>query len=252
MSRRELVLVGVILLLVGLLTGIIIGGGFGGDDAPDVVAQEAESSTTSSTTTSSTTTSSTTTSTTTSPTTSSTTTTSTTTTTTVAPFVQEVANLPERTVMGLPVGTHIDDVEFLMYEVFGEPTSDTGWSEGCPFDGEGDNERRISWDGLTLDFFLTDAGGVFGGWVWRPADPVPEGVLLTQQQQPDSWEIVLHDGVDPTMGLADIGATIGVAAMNSEWGFTVVTEDYTWLYLGLEPDSNEPPFEIMSTWSICD
>lgn len=255
MSRRELTLLGVIILLLGLLGGFAIAQ-LGGDDDPTTETDASTGSTTTSTTTSqapeSTTTTTTTTSTT-STTTSTTTTTSTSTTTTTmpAPVVQVVASVVTGEVMGVAPDSHFDDVEFAMVEVFGAPDSDTGWIEGCPFDGLGDNERSMTWAGLRLDFRNDDGTPRYDGWSWRPGNPIPEGELPTDPQ-PDEWVIELHPGVTPDQTIAEVGAVTGFGTTDY-LGFALVVDPDLWEFAYLSPDGEDAPvFEITSRLRFCD
>ena len=257
MRLREFVLIGIIILLVGVIAGLGLGD-FLGDDETTGVGSDVTTSvdTTASsedaeiggaapatTSTASTTTATT-------PTTTSSTTTTTTTTTT-PPFAQEVANLPEQTVLGLPLDSLLDEVEYAMVEVFGAPDSDSGWIEGCPFDGPGDlNERTMRWGGLFLNFRSQDSVETLVNWSWRPGSAIPTGSLPVDPQ-PDSWVITLHDGVDVDMSLAQIGAEIGVPAVVNDFGYPAVQQGGGWTYLALE-SVDEAPFEIMARFLICD
>jgi hypothetical protein len=258
MRLREFVLIGIIILLVGIIAGLGLGD-FLGDDETTGVGSDVTTSvdTTASsedaeiggaapatTSTASTTTATT-------PTTTSSTTTTTTTTTTTPPFAQEVANLPEQTVLGLPLDSLLDEVEYAMVEVFGAPDSDSGWIEGCPFDGPGDlNERTMRWGGLFLNFRSQDSVETLVNWSWRPGSAIPTGSLPVDPQ-PDSWVITLHDGVDVDMSLAQIGAEIGVPAVVNDFGYPAVQQGGGWTYLALE-SVDEAPFEIMARFLICD
>jgi len=257
MRLREFVLIGIIILLVGVIAGLGLGDFLGDDETTGVGSdvttsvdttasgEDAESGGAAPATTS---TASTTTATT--PTTTSSTTTTTTTTTT-PPFAQEVANLPEQTVLGLPLDSLLDEVEYAMVEVFGAPDSDSGWIEGCPFDGPGDlNERTMRWGGLFLNFRSQDSVETLVNWSWRPGSAIPTGSLPVDPQ-PDSWVITLHDGVDVDMSLAQIGAEIGVPAVVNDFGYPAVQQGGGWTYLALE-SVDEAPFEIMARFLICD
>jgi hypothetical protein len=257
MRLREFVLIGIIILLVGVIAGLGLGDFLGDDETTGVGSdvttsvdttasgEDAESGGAAPATTS---TASTTTATT--PTTTSSTTTTTTTTTT-PPFAQEVANLPEQTVLGLPLDSLLDEVEYAMVEVFGAPDSDSGWIEGCPFDGPGDlNERTMRWGGLFLNFRSQDSVETLVNWSWRPGSAIPTGSLPVDPQ-PDSWVITLHDGVDVDMSLAQIGAEIGVPAVVNDFGYPAVQQRGGWTYLALE-SVDEAPFEIMARFLICD
>lgn len=257
MRLRELVLIGIIILLVGIIAGLGLGDFLGDDETTGVgsdvttsvdtpaSSEDAEIGGAAPATTS---TASTTTATT--PTTTSSTTT-TTTTTTPPPFAQEVANLPEQTVLGLPLDSLLDEVEYAMVEVFGAPDSDSGWIEGCPFDGPGDlNERTMRWGGLFLNFRSQDSVETLVNWSWRPGSAIPTGSLPVDPQ-PDSWVITLHDGVDVDMSLAQIGAEIGVPAVVNDFGYPAVQQGGGWTYLALE-SVDEAPFEIMARFLICD
>ena len=257
MRLREFVLIAIIILLVGIIAGLGLGDFLGDDETTGVESDVATSVDTAAssedaeiggaapatTSTASTTTATT-------PTTTSSTTT-TTTTTTPPPFAQEVANLPEQTVLGLPLDSLLDEVEYAMVEVFGAPDSDSGWIEGCPFDGPGDlNERTMRWGGLLLNFRSQGGVETLVNWSWRPGSAIPTGSLPVDPQ-PDSWVITLHDGVDVDMSLAQIGAAVGVPAVVNDFGYPAVQQRGGWTYLALE-SVDEAPFEIMARFLICD
>lgn len=257
MRLRELVLIGIIILLVGVIAGLGLGDFLGDDETTGVgsdvttsvdTAASGEDAESGGAVAAPTSTAPTTTATT--PTTSSSTTT-TTTTTTPPPFAQEVANLPEQTVLGLPLDSLLDEVEYAMVEVFGAPDSDSGWIEGCPFDGPGDlNERTMRWGGLLLNFRSQGGVETLVNWSWRPGSAIPTGSLPVDPQ-PDSWVITLHDGVDVDMSLAQIGAAVGVPAVVNDFGYPAVQQRGGWTYLALE-SVDEAPFEIMARFLICD
>ena len=257
MRLRELVLIGIIILLVGVIAGLGLGDFLGDDETTGVgsdvttsvdTAASGEDAESGGAAAAPTSTAPTTTATT--PTTTSSTTT-TTTTTTPPPFAQEVANLPEQTVLGLPLDSLLDEVEYAMVEVFGAPDSDSGWIEGCPFDGPGDlNERTMRWGGLLLNFRSQGGVETLVNWSWRPGSAIPTGSLPVDPQ-PDSWVITLHDGVDVDMSLAQIGATVGVPAVVNDFGYPAVQQRGGWTYLALE-SVDEAPFEIMARFLICD
>ena len=250
MRRRELVLIGIIILLVGVIAGLGLGAlsddettGAGSDVATSADTnpseQETESEDTAVTPASA------------EPTTTSTAPTTTTTTTT-PPLVQEVANVPEQTVLGLPLDSLLDEVEYAMFEVFGAPDSDTGWIEGCPFDGPAGelNERAMRWGGLLLNFRSRGGVETLINWSWRPGSAIPTGSLPVDPQ-PDEWVITLHDGVDVDMSLSQIGAEVGIPAVINEFGYPAVQQRGAWTYLALE-SVDEPPFEVMARFLICD
>ncbi len=257
MRLRELVLIGIIILLVGVIAGLGLGDFLGDDETTGVgsvvttsvdTAASGEDAESGGAVAAPTSTAPTTTATT--PTTTSSTTT-TTTTTTPPPFAQEVANLPEQTVLGLPLDSLLDEVEYAMVEVFGAPDSDSGWIEGCPFDGPGDlNERTMRWGGLLLNFRSQGGVETLVNWSWRPGSAIPTGSLPVDPQ-PDSWVITLHDGVDVDMSLAQIGAAVGVPAVVNDFGYPAVQQRGGWTYLALE-SVDEAPFEIMARFLICD
>ncbi len=168
------------------------------------------------------------------------------------PLVQEVANVPEQTVLGLPLDSLLDEVEYAMFEVFGAPDSDTGWIEGCPFDGPAGelNERAMRWGGLLLNFRSRGGVETLINWSWRPGAAIPTGSLPVDPQ-PDEWVITLHDGVDVDMSLAQIGAAVGVPAVMNDFGYPAVQQRGGWTYLALE-SVDEAPFEIMARFLICD
>jgi len=251
MRRRELVLIGIIILLVGVIAGLGLGA-LSDDETTDAGSdvatsadtnpseQEAESEDTAVTPASA------------EPTTTSTASTTTTTTTMPPPLVQEVANVPEQTVLGLPLDSLLDEVEYAMFEVFGAPDSDTGWIEGCPFDGPAGelNERAMRWGGLLLNFRSRGGVETLINWSWRPGSAIPTGSLPVDPQ-PDEWVITLHDGVDVDMSLSQIGAEVGIPAVINDLGNPTVQQRGAWTYLALE-SVDEPPFEIMARFLACD
>ena len=252
MRRRELVLIGIIILLVGVIAGLGLGAlsddaettGAGSDVATfadtSPSEQEAESEDAAATLASA------------ELTTTSTAPTTTTTTTMPPPLVQEVANLPEQTVLGLPLDSLLDEVEYAMFEVFGAPDSDTGWIEGCPFDGPAGelNERAMRWGGLLLNFRSRDGVETLINWSWRIGSAIPTG-SLPADPQPDEWVITLHDGVDVDMSLSQIGAEVGITAVINDFGYPAVQQRRAWTYLALE-SVDEPPFEVMARFLVCD
>ena len=251
MQRRELVLIGIIILLVGVIAGLGLGA-LSDDETTDAGSdvatsadtnpseQQAESEDTAATPASA------------GLTTTSTAPTTTTTTTTSPPLVQEVANVPEQTVLGLPLDSLLDEVEYAMFEVFGAPDSDTGWIEGCPFDGPAGelNERAMRWDGLLLNFRSRGGVQTLINWSWRPGSAIPTGSLPVDPQ-PDEWVITLHDGVDVDMSLSQIGAEVGIPAVINDFGNPAVQQRGAWTYLALE-SVDEPPFEVMARFLVCD
>ena len=251
MRRRELVLIGIIILLVGVIAGLGLGA-LSDDETTDAGSdvatsadtnpseQEAESEDTAVTPASA------------EPTTTSTAPTTTTTTTMPPPLVQEVANVPEQTVLGLPLDSLLDEVEYAMFEVFGAPDSDTGWIEGCPFDGPAGelNERAMRWGGLLLNFRSRGGVETLINWSWRPGSAIPTGSLPVDPQ-PNEWDITLHDGVDVDMSLSQIGAEVGIPAVINDFGYPAVQQRGAWTYLALE-SVDEPPFEIMARFLACD
>jgi len=250
MRRRELVLTGIIILLVGIIAGLGLGA-LSDDETTDAGSdvatsadtnpseQQAESEDTAVTPASA------------GLTTTSTAPTTTTTTTMPPPLVQEVANVPEQTVLGLPLDSLLDEVEYAMFEVFGAPDSDTGWIEGCPFDGPAGelNERAMRWGGLLLNFRSRGGVETLINWSWRPGSAVPTGSLPVDPQ-PDEWVITLHDGVDVDMSLSQIGAEVGIPAVINDFGDPAVQQRGGWTYLALE-SVDEPPFEIMARFLVC-
>ena len=251
MRRRELVLIGIIILLVGVIAGLGLGA-LSDDETTDAGSdvatsagtnlseQQAESEDTAVTPASA------------ALTTTSTVPTTTTTTTMPPPLVQEVANVPEQTVLGLPLDSLLDEVEYAMFEVFGAPDSDTGWIEGCPFDGPAGelNERAMRWGGLLLNFRSRGGVETLINWSWRPGSAIPTGSLPVDPQ-PDEWVITLHDGVDVDMSLSQIGAEVGIPAVINDFGYPAVQQRGAWTYLALE-SVDEPPFEIMARFLACD
>ena len=249
-SQREMVLVGLVVLLLGLIGGFFLAGGNDGESAE--TSDAADQSDAATTTVASTTVAPTTLA----PTTLAPKTLAPTTLapTTLAPpdlFVAEVANAVSGEVMGMPIGAWFDEVEFLMVETFGAPDSDTDWIEGCPLDGPALNERSMTWDGLQLNFKNDTGTAVLTGWTWNTSQPVPTGTFALDPQ-PDDWKIALHPDVTADMSLTEIGNATGTAAMVTDFGFGVVTNDWSWVYFSPGPDLSQPPLTVDYNLVICD
>lgn len=242
MSRRELILVAVIVLLVGLFAGYALArsgddGGSGsaaeGTTAPSTTV--ATTTTTSPTTTTSTTTTSTTTTSTT------TTTTSTTTTTTLPP--PPMADVPSGEVAGLAIGSPLVDVIDELISSYGPPDDDSGWAEGCQFDGsEGAKERTYSWGPLRVVFSRFEGPEVLESWSWNPGadDPTP-------------GEVRMHAGVTSTSTIGEVSALTGFPTNYQEpFHLTLVTDNFTWIYLTFGDVLDEPIFEVSWGGGFCD
>lgn len=203
MSRRELILAALVVLLVGILLGLLFAS-LGDDDGDDDTSTDAttttESTTTTTTTEAPTTTESTTTST-------STTTTSSTTTTTTEPAPPPaVADAVTGEVLGLPIESPAAAVIDAMITIYGAPDSDTGWNVGCPLDGGTDlDERTMSWGNLSIQFGARDGAEVFDGWRYQRG--------LAGQFDPDGPtpdDIVMHPGAAWNQTADELAAALGV------------------------------------------
>ena len=252
MSKREVIMGALILLLVGVLAGLGIVSCSGSDDTSVVSSSTtseapAETSTTSTTTTEAPTTSTTTSTTTTEAPTTSTTTSTTTTSTTVAPSnVFVVADLVTGEGLGVAPGGYEDDLLFKLGELFFPIDGDSGWGEGCPFDGV--DERVVVSGGIRFRFLMVDGVPTYIGWSWRPTSAIPEGSLPVNPQ-PDEWVIQLHPGITSDMTINEIATALGLPVQD-QLGFSIVG-DNPWAYLSIDgPDS--VPFEITSQLSFCD
>ncbi len=93
------------------------------------------------------------------------------------------------TLDGVSLGDESDSAISDLIDRFGAPTTDNGWEEGCPFDGEGLNERVVQWGGLNAYFTRPDdsSPGVFQTWWYRvnfdtgaaiPGGPTPDQIDL--------------------------------------------------------------------------
>ena len=101
------------------------------------------------------------------------------------------------------------DIEAEMVARFGLPTTDTGWTTGCPLDGgEILDERLVAWGNFRIwfrDDEGTGANQVLNGWIYQRGpwgDFDPEG--------PSPFEILLHDGVEWNQPLTDASAALEV------------------------------------------
>lgn len=243
MTRREAGLVAVIVLLIGLFAGYALAQS-GGDDGPDTAAGEGTSTTsTTSEAPTTTSTSTTSTSTTTSTTTTSTTTTSTTTTTTSTVPPPPMADVPSGQVAGFAIGSPLADVVDELITSYGPPDDDSGWSAGCQFDGsDGSMERSYAWGRLRVVFSRFEGPEILERWSWNPGpdDPTP-------------GEVRLHEGVVATSTIAEISAVTGFATNYQEpFGLTLVTDNFTWIYLAFGESVDEPVFEISWGGGFCD
>ncbi len=246
MSKRELIMGALILLLVGVLAGLGVASCSGSDDdeVEDAVDASVASNSTTSDAPSET---STTTTSTEAPTTSTTTSTTAAMPTTVAPSkVFVVADLVTGEGLGEAPGGHEDFLLFKLGELFFPIDGDNGWGEGCPFDFV--DERVVFSGGIRFRFLMVDGVPTYIGWSWRPADGIPEGGLALNPQ-PDEWVIQLHPEITPTMTINEIAAALGLPVQD-QLGFSIVG-DNSWAYLSIDgPDS--VPFEITSQLSFCD
>ena len=208
MSNRELGLIGVIVLLVGVLSGIAIAS-FTGDDDPVVqTATDDTASTTSSTTTTTTTEAPSTTTTTTTTTTEAPTTTTeaptTTTTTTAPPPPPPIADAATGLVVGFDRGAPMGDVLAALEARLGAPSGDTGWQTNCILGGVEDMDRVVNWGNLRVNFTRYEGPEVLSGWIYErgiAGNFDPSGVV------PD--DIVFPDGVGWNQTLAEAAAALG-------------------------------------------
>lgn len=128
---------------------------------------------------------------------------------TTAPEPAAIAIGPEAALVGAELGTATDDALTALTVAFGDPSEDTGWNEGCPLDGAGDNERAVSWGGLEAQFRRDgdDPGELFA-WGYATYRDAAGG--------PPAGSVVLP-------GNTRLGAPIGAIADAS--GFTTEYND---------------------------
>ncbi len=244
MTKREISLVAVIVVLIGLFAGYALAQS-GGDDGSDTAAGTSTTTTTEAPSTSTTGPTTTTTSTTSTSTTTSTTTTSTTTTSTTTSTVPPppLADLPSGEIAGFGIGSPLPDVIDELISSYGPPDDDSGWAEGCQFDGsDGTKERSYIWGRLHVVFSRFEGPEVLERWSWNPGpdDPTP-------------GEVRLHDGVANTATIAEISALTGFETNYQEpFGLTLVTDNFTWIYLAFGESVDEPVFEISWGGGFCD
>jgi hypothetical protein len=205
MSRREQILLALVIFLAGILVGVAATTLL--DDDPDTVT----SATTTSTEPPPETTASTTTSTTSPPT---TTTAAPSTTSTFAPPTTAppdtstpVANAVTGEILGLPIGTTPEAVFAAMDTIYGAADTDSDWNGGCALNGgPDDHERVVVYGNLRIRFDRWDQPERLDGWSYSrglAGDFDPEG--------PTPDDIVLHDGVEWNQTGNEAAAALGVA-----------------------------------------
>lgn len=100
-----------------------------------------------------------------------------------------------------------------MTQVFGQPTDDSGWIVGCPFDSEtATNERLVQWGSLRAFFYGDPGNRTFVSWDYFPIDGRP------QRGGPEFTDIVLPGEFvigDPLQSVAD---ALGVAVEPGMFG----------------------------------
>jgi hypothetical protein len=209
MSRREQILLALVVFLAGTLVGVAATTLL--DDDPDTVTSATTTSTepppetTVSTTTSTTSPPTTTTATTATP---STFTPPTTTTTTMAPDTSTpVADATTGEILGLPIGTAPEAVFAAMDTIYSAPDTDSGWNGGCPLDGgPDDHERVVVYGNLRIRFDRWDQPERLDGWSYSRG---LAGSFDPEGPTPD--DIVLHDGVEWNQTGNEAAAALGVA-----------------------------------------
>lgn len=222
MSKREIYLLAVIILLIGLLLGLFLGGAFSDDDGDTEAAGEVPSSTTTSaaptTTTTETPTTTTASTTTTSTTSTTTTTTSTTTTTTTAPPLSPLADVVAGEVVGFEFGAPFADVLAEMTARYGAPDNDTGWSDNCILDGgPNDTDRVLMWGNFRVNFTRWEGPEVLAGWIYERGQA---GNFDTSGPLPE--DILFPPGAGWNLTLDELAGSLGVdAQVWDDFGFAI-------------------------------
>lgn len=141
---------------------------------------------------------------------------------------------------GVPLGAGTDTAVAYFTAVYQPPGSDTGWIEGCPLDGLGDNERVITWGGLTVTFYRDDVGDYFESWRFsidpdsleaEPGGPAVDDVVL-----PGGW--VLGDS------FADVVSDYGAEPTVDEVFGVPLYFDDALVLIGAGPDVDGPVIEV--------
>jgi len=231
MSRREQILAALVLVLSGLLIGILLVWLLSDDDADvdtgsgTTTTVEASSTTeppvddTRTTAASPTTTESTTT--TQAPTTSA----APVTTTTASATPPPVADATNGEILGLPLGTPIDDVVAAMTAAFGAADTDSGWNGGCPLDGgPDDHERRMAWGNLSIRFDRWNQPEQLAGWGYQRG---AAGFFDPEGPTPD--DIVLDPGAEWNQTGNELAAALGVEldTFGDIFGLSFISTDVT-------------------------
>ena len=217
MSKRELGLIGVIVLLVGILLGLGVGALTGGDDdtteasgAATATTEPPAAETTTTSEAPATTTEAPTTTTTAAP-----TTTTTTTTTTEAPPPPPFADTSNGEVLGLGVGTDFETVVAAVSSVWGPPSEDTGWAVTCILAGEEENDRIVRWGNFRLNGSRWEGPETYLGFIYQrgpagnfdPTGPTPDDIVLPPG---GAWnqtlaEFIAATGAEEQLWAADFG-----------------------------------------------
>ena len=256
MSNRELSLIAVIVLLVGVLGGIGLANLGGDADSTVETADDAASNTTSSTTAAPTTTTAAPTTTTEAPTTTTaaptTTTTAapTTTTTTVPAPPPPIADAATGLVVGFDRGAPMGDVVAALEARLGAATGDTGWQTNCTLGGVEDMDRVMNWGNFRVNFTRYDGPEIVSGWIYQRGQAGnfdPSGVV------PD--DIVFPAGVAWNQTLAEAAAAMGTEVQIwVDWGLATANDPAGTGHYRTWDDNADNFFNHVSYWAfdLCD
>lgn len=258
MRERRVIVYAVALLAVGMLLGVVLAALLDDEDGETTTADtgtttskapSSASSTTSSPSTTSTTTSS-------STSTTSSTTTTTTSTTTTAPLAgpPPLADATTGRLVGFPMGSPLEAVDAALVDRLGPPDSDSGWTTGCPLDGDPDLDERIVWWGELRVRFAREAGvETVGGWNYgdaRPPASPPTGPLAA--------DIVMPPGVAWGQSIAEVADALdlsldGIEGVQDTFGLTWVYDGDDARWLAAAPDIDAAFTEVSwRAFDICE
>lgn len=230
MSRREQILAALVLLLSGLLLGVLLvwlldDDGADLDAGSDTTTTTVDASSTTAPPADDTTTTAAPPTTESSTTTQAPTTTSPVTTTTASATPPPVADATNGEILGLPLGTPIDDVVAAMTAAFGAADDDSGWNGGCPLDGgPDDHERRMAWGNLSIRFDRWNQPEQLAGWAYQRG---AAGFFDPDGPTPD--DIVLDPGVEWNQTGNELAAVLGVEleTFGDIFGLSFFSTDFT-------------------------
>lgn len=141
------------------------------------------------------------------------------TTTTEAPPTTVALDITALSLAGVTLDAAAEPAVRDLIDALGPPTEDTGWTVGCPLDGEDPNERYVSWGSLTAYFVRTGASGSFAGW-WYGVDP---DTLAAAPGGPEPGDLTLPGDLSFGDPIGEAESRLGVPVVVDEDLFFIAT-----------------------------